>query len=458
MGHDPDRLRGGLRARESPLGVVERGGRLTEGRVRANGCRVRGAERRRREPRAEPLDRRRCVRAPGGQPRGVLPERGQVDPDSPFRAATSGERGIRLVDGVQRGLAEVDDARAPRPALGRRVGDGVVEPLLQEERLVQPYPGGLERVAHVACGRRAELGVGERHLAFRLAHGRVGLHDQALGADLEGAAVVERDTLAPRAEAPEADDAARDRHGCGTEDEEGWQPPETFGHEPESRTCRCVVAGRRLGARTRPDRHAGGRESAVFGGMPHPRVLLSAHASAAQTDARLHAGCRMAGAAEPRGAARGRRPVARLLVPRGRRPTHDVARGRASGARAGVPPLPRGRRARRRQLPRRPADGRAHAARRRRRAHRPARGVRSVGPPHGGVRAARRADALPRPVAGPRRRDRPPGWYPTWAFWQWRGMRLRQLAPGWAYDPPGTADADAADAVRAAATPVGVVA
>ena len=49
-------------------------------------------------------------------------------------------------------------------------------------------------------------------------------------------------------------------------------------------------------------------------------------------------------------------------------------------------------------------------------------------------------------------------WYPTWAFWQWRGMRLRQLAPGWAYDPPGTADADAADAVRAAATPVGVVA
>ena len=20
-------------------------------------------------------------------------------------------------------------------------------------------------------------------------------------------------------------------------------------------------------------------------------------------------------------------------------------------------------------------------------------------------------------------------WYPTWAFWQWRGMRLRQLAP-----------------------------
>ncbi|MBM7505749.1 hypothetical protein ACFPER_01430 [Agromyces aurantiacus] len=32
-------------------------------------------------------------------------------------------------------------------------------------------------------------------------------------------------------------------------------------------------------------------------------------------------------------------------------------------------------------------------------------------------------------------------WYPTWAFWQWRGVRLRQLAPTWAFDPPGTADA-----------------
>ncbi|WP_350349114.1 hypothetical protein ABIQ69_04030 [Agromyces sp. G08B096] len=35
-------------------------------------------------------------------------------------------------------------------------------------------------------------------------------------------------------------------------------------------------------------------------------------------------------------------------------------------------------------------------------------------------------------------------WYPTWAFWQWRGARLRALAPGWSYDPPGTADAEAA--------------
>lgn len=34
-------------------------------------------------------------------------------------------------------------------------------------------------------------------------------------------------------------------------------------------------------------------------------------------------------------------------------------------------------------------------------------------------------------------------WYPAWAFWQWRGLRLRQLAPTWSFDPPGTADAAA---------------
>ena len=37
-------------------------------------------------------------------------------------------------------------------------------------------------------------------------------------------------------------------------------------------------------------------------------------------------------------------------------------------------------------------------------------------------------------------------WFPTWAFWQWRGMRLKQLAPTWSFDPPGTADAAASEA------------
>lgn len=26
-------------------------------------------------------------------------------------------------------------------------------------------------------------------------------------------------------------------------------------------------------------------------------------------------------------------------------------------------------------------------------------------------------------------------WYPVWAFWQWRGARLRALAPSWAHEP-----------------------
>jgi hypothetical protein len=30
----------------------------------------------------------------------------------------------------------------------------------------------------------------------------------------------------------------------------------------------------------------------------------------------------------------------------------------------------------------------------------------------------------------------PVAWYTLWAFWQWRGHRLRRLAPTWAYDPP----------------------
>ena len=51
-------------------------------------------------------------------------------------------------------------------------------------------------------------------------------------------------------------------------------------------------------------------------------------------------------------------------------------------------------------------------------------------------------------------------WYPTWAFWQWRGLRLRQLAPTWSFDPPGTADAEAAASAAGApgAAPVGAAA
>lgn len=27
-----------------------------------------------------------------------------------------------------------------------------------------------------------------------------------------------------------------------------------------------------------------------------------------------------------------------------------------------------------------------------------------------------------------------PSWYPIWLFWQWRALRLRQLAPTWSFD------------------------
>ncbi|NQX36091.1 hypothetical protein [Herbiconiux sp. VKM Ac-2851] len=36
----------------------------------------------------------------------------------------------------------------------------------------------------------------------------------------------------------------------------------------------------------------------------------------------------------------------------------------------------------------------------------------------------------------------PFAWYSLWAFWQWRGRKLQQLAPTWAYDLPKPADAE----------------
>lgn len=33
-------------------------------------------------------------------------------------------------------------------------------------------------------------------------------------------------------------------------------------------------------------------------------------------------------------------------------------------------------------------------------------------------------------------------WYPLWMIWQWRGSRLRDMAPSWAYDPELQHDAE----------------
>lgn len=43
----------------------------------------------------------------------------------------------------------------------------------------------------------------------------------------------------------------------------------------------------------------------------------------------------------------------------------------------------------------------------------------------------------------------PVAWSTLWAFWQWRGHRLRRLAPTWAYDPPaGTVAGEPAETGR----------
>lgn len=43
-------------------------------------------------------------------------------------------------------------------------------------------------------------------------------------------------------------------------------------------------------------------------------------------------------------------------------------------------------------------------------------------------------------------------WYPTWLFWQWRGLRLKQLAPTWRFDVGVDADQPIADGDGASVT------
>jgi len=45
----------------------------------------------------------------------------------------------------------------------------------------------------------------------------------------------------------------------------------------------------------------------------------------------------------------------------------------------------------------------------------------------------------------------PVAWSVLWAFWQWRGVRLRRLAPTWAYDPE--TDPERVDAAERAVNP-----
>ncbi|GIT79843.1 hypothetical protein LLS1_15120 [Leifsonia sp. LS1] len=47
----------------------------------------------------------------------------------------------------------------------------------------------------------------------------------------------------------------------------------------------------------------------------------------------------------------------------------------------------------------------------------------------------------------------PVAWYTLWAFWQWRGHRLRALAPTWAYDPELDPERAALDDATLSSTP-----
>ena len=37
-------------------------------------------------------------------------------------------------------------------------------------------------------------------------------------------------------------------------------------------------------------------------------------------------------------------------------------------------------------------------------------------------------------------------WMPMWTMWQWRGIRLAQMAPNWAFEPVQPSEAEPADA------------
>ena len=148
-----------------------------------------------RESRCEPVERRGGLVPAPGEPRRILAERRHVDADAAFGPAACAERGIRLADRTEGRFAELDDARAPRAPLGGGVVLGVVESLLQQERLAEACPRRLESVANVASGRRTELRLGERDLAVGLAHGGVGLHDERLRPHLEIAARLEGGTF-----------------------------------------------------------------------------------------------------------------------------------------------------------------------------------------------------------------------------------------------------------------------
>ena len=89
-----------------------------------------------------------------------------------FRLVAQGGGGV---------FAELDDAGGPVPALRFTVGYGVVESLLQAERLGQTRARRRQRLRVVGGDAAAELGDGEPELLFARRHRVVEAHEQDVG-------------------------------------------------------------------------------------------------------------------------------------------------------------------------------------------------------------------------------------------------------------------------------------
>ena len=203
-------------------------------------------ERRRTEARAEPGEHRIRFVGSSREPRGVLAQGRKIGVDPALGGAPCGQPAGGVVDRGECRSAQLVDAGRPRSPLGGRVGIGVVEPLLQEERLAKPTARRVDGGAQVVCGGGAELRLGIRDLALRLSHGVVGLHDADLRLHFGFTPCVECGTLAPSTEAAQstAAPAIATAAAANTTMEGNHQSPS--GMLPESRTCRWQAAATRL--------------------------------------------------------------------------------------------------------------------------------------------------------------------------------------------------------------------